>query len=85
MWIDSIKSRFDVETEGKNPAFEKGVLAGVPKKTPEKHKKDILLSAGHLSFSYDKNKILKDFSIDISGGNIYAIMGGNRVREKQPL
>ena len=35
------------------------------------------MSAGHLSFSYNKNKILKDFSIDISGGKIYAVMGGN--------
>ena len=77
LWIDSIKDRFDVKIDGNNPAFEKVVLAGVSQKTSEKHKKDILLSAGHLSFSYDKNKILKDFSIDISGGKIYAIMGGN--------
>ena len=77
LWIDSIKNRFAVETDGKKQAFEKGVLTGVSKKISENNKKDILLSAGHLSFSYDKNKILKDFSIDISGGKIYAIIGGN--------
>lgn len=77
LWIDSIKDRFDVKTEDKNLAFEKVVLTDVPKKTSEKQKKDILMSAGHLSFSYNKNKILKDFSIDISGGKIYAVMGGN--------
>ena len=39
--------------------------------------KDILISAENLSFSYGKNEILKDFSIDIIGGKIYAVMGGN--------
>ena len=77
LWIDSIKNRFVVETDVKNPAFEGNTLKGVHKRISENNKKDILLSIRNLSFSYDKNKILKDFSIDISGGNIYAIMGGN--------
>lgn len=77
LWIDSIKNRFDVETDGNNPAFEGNTSKGVHKGISENNKKDILLSTRNLSFSYDKNKILKDFSIDISGGNIYAIMGGN--------
>lgn len=77
LWIDSIKNRFIVETDVKNPAFEGNTLKGVHKRISENNKKDILLSTRNLSFSYDKNKILKDFSIDISGGNIYAIMGGN--------
>ena len=77
LWIDSIKNRFVVETDVKNPAFEGNTSKGVHKRISENNKKDILLSTRNLSFSYDKNKILKDFSIDISGGNIYAIMGGN--------
>lgn len=77
LWIDSIKNSFNVETDSKKQVSTENISKAVHKKTFKNNKKDILLSAGHLSFSYDKNKILKDFSIEITAEKIYAVMGGN--------
>ena len=67
MWIDDIKNEIIVHRDIKRSGlFNKA-----------KSLETMLLSAKNLSFSYGKNEVLKDFSIDISGGKIYAIMGGN--------
>jgi len=60
----------------KNKSEQDGIR---PHKKSENDRKtkDVLISAENLSFSYGKNEVLKDFSIVITGGKIYAVMGGN--------
>ena len=61
----------------KNKSEQDGIR---PHKKSENDRKtkDVLISAENLSFSYGKNEVLKDFSIVITGGKIYAVMGGNK-------
>lgn len=66
LWIEDIKNDISVKINAHNKMSEN-----------DRKIKDILISAENLSFSYGKNEVLKDFSIDITGGKIYAVMGGN--------
>lgn len=83
LWIENIKNQIVVDK-----TLKQGVDKDYESKTEtinEAAKKDLsvnnmqkkLLVAKEISFSYGKNNVIKNFSIEISGGKIYAIMGGN--------
>jgi energy-coupling factor transport system ATP-binding protein len=46
--------------------------------TETKGKKDVVLSAKNVAFSYEKGKrILEDFTLEVEAGSFYGILGGN--------